>query len=164
MLASWKTLLHRIDLLDPPMLLLLTDDQILPDLHGLLHTTGHITDDAISISLVHLDHLQICGLLLSKVHHTMIWILGLLDRRLLHSLLPRMVYAGDLLVYPLLLVLQIVLLSSAARLLIIEVVIRLRLHIVVRESGDLPGKQMSGLRGISITSAYCTSAKLASTI
>ena len=138
MLASWKTLLHRIDLLDPPMLLLLTDDQILPDLHGLLHTTGHITDDAISISLVHLDHLQICGLLLSKVHHTMIWILGLLDRRLLHSLLPRMVYAGDLLVYPLLLVLQIVLLSSAARLLIIEVVIRLRLHIVVREESKNP--------------------------
>ena len=138
MLASWKTLLHCIDLLDPPMLLLLTDDQILPDLHGLLHTTGHITDDVIPISLIHLDHLQICGLLLSKVHHTMIWILGLLDRRLLHSLLPRMVYAGDLLVYPLLLVLQIVLLSSAARLLIIEVVIRLRLHIVVREESKNP--------------------------
>lgn len=52
-----EILLHRIHLLDPPLLLLLTDDQILPDLHGLLHTTGHIIDSAIYAPLVHLDHL-----------------------------------------------------------------------------------------------------------
>ena len=138
MLTSWEILLHRsIDLLDPPMLLLLlllllllTDDHILPDLHGLLQTTRHIADDAISVSLVHLHHLQIGGLLLRrKVHHAMIWIRGLLDRWLLQSLLPRMVCSSDLLVDPLLLlILRIVLLPSAARLLIIEVVVRLRLH------------------------------------
>lgn len=85
--------------------------------------------------------------MLCKVQHAMIWIRGLLDRWLLQSLLSWMVCASDLLVDPLLVVLRIVLLSSAARLLIIEVVIRLRLHSlgIRRPSCDSNERSLSGL-------------------